>query len=53
MTDVAPSSRLMVDTRSPLDMRACPTCRGTGINPVLPVNVCPKCNGEREVPRAF
>ncbi len=46
MTDVASKTH-------PLGgMRTCPTCRGTGINPVLPTNVCPKCNGEREVPRA-
>lgn len=29
--------------------RTCPTCKGTGINPVLPVNVCPKCRGETKV----
>jgi len=29
-----------------LGQRICPTCKGTGINPVLITNVCPKCNGE-------
>jgi DnaJ-class molecular chaperone len=33
--------------------RKCPTCNGTGINPVLPTNVCPKCNGEKTVPSAW
>lgn len=31
------------------DQRQCPTCRGTGINPVQKSLVCPKCNGERVV----
>jgi DnaJ-class molecular chaperone len=31
--------------------RPCPTCKGTGINPRLPTKVCPKCSGERKVPR--
>ena len=26
--------------------RKCSTCKGTGINPVFVMNVCPKCNGE-------
>lgn len=34
-------------------VRRCPTCRGTGINPVLVTNSCPKCKGETVVPRAF
>lgn len=29
--------------------RKCPTCKGTGINPVWQSKVCPKCNGERVV----
>lgn len=31
------------------DARQCPTCRGTGINPVAIYLLCPKCNGERYV----
>ena len=31
--------------------RICPTCKGTGINPVFIINVCPKCNGETVVER--
>lgn len=30
--------------------RTCPTCQGTGINPVWMSKICPKCNGERTVP---
>lgn len=30
--------------------RVCPTCHGTGINPVWPTKICPKCNGETRVP---
>jgi hypothetical protein len=30
--------------------RPCPTCLGTGINPVEPYLLCPKCCGERVVP---
>lgn len=30
-------------------VRTCPTCKGTGINPMLPTKVCPKCNGETKV----
>jgi len=30
--------------------RKCPTCKGTGINPVAKTMVCPKCNGETTVP---
>lgn len=33
--------------------RRCPTCKGTGVNPVLPANTCPKCKGETVVPRAY
>lgn len=32
--------------------RRCPTCNGTGINPVATYMVCPKCNGEKRVPEA-
>lgn len=31
--------------------RKCPTCNGTGINPVLMRYVCPKCHGEGKVLR--
>lgn len=31
--------------------RTCPTCNGRGINPVLPHRVCPKCDGEKRLPR--
>jgi DnaJ-class molecular chaperone len=31
-------------------MRVCPTCNGTGINPLATYMVCPKCNGEKVVP---
>lgn len=34
------------------DSRCCPTCNGTGINPVATYMVCPKCNGEKRVPEA-
>lgn len=34
--------------------RTCPTCNGTGINPVLQWRVCPKCNGEKRIrPRGW
>lgn len=29
------------------DTRTCPTCNGTGINPVANYLLCPKCNGEK------
>lgn len=29
--------------------RDCPTCRGTGVNPIMTTLVCPKCKGERKV----
>jgi DnaJ-class molecular chaperone len=32
-------------------MRTCPLCDGTGLNPKLPTYVCPKCHGEKKVPR--
>lgn len=38
----------VLDTHIP-GKRVCPTCRGTGINPVWPTKVCPKCNGERRI----
>jgi DnaJ-class molecular chaperone len=31
--------------------RTCPTCRGSGVNPKMPMLVRPKCNGERKVRR--
>lgn len=31
--------------------RVCPTCNGTGINPVANYLICPKCNGEKVVPQ--
>ena len=34
----------------PEGMRFCPTCNGTGINPVAMHYLCPKCNGEKTVP---
>ena len=30
--------------------RQCPTCNGTGVNPVATWLLCPKCNGEKRVP---
>ena len=33
----------------PLGLRVCPTCKGTGINPINSLNVCPKCYGETVV----
>ena len=30
----------------------CPTCNGTGINPVASYMLCPKCNGEKRIPIA-
>lgn len=30
-------------------LRKCPTCKGTGINPVSTRDLCPKCNGEKTV----
>ena len=30
-------------------VRRCPTCNGTGINPVATYLLCPKCNGEKWV----
>lgn len=33
----------------PDDTRICPTCNGTGINPIVTTAVCPKCNGEKKV----
>lgn len=33
------------------DERQCPTCEGTGINPQTRDSVCPRCNGEKRVPR--
>jgi DnaJ-class molecular chaperone len=32
-------------------MRICPLCNGTGLNPKLITHVCPKCQGEKKVPR--
>lgn len=32
-------------------MRKCPLCNGTGLNPKLLTYVCPKCQGEKKVPR--
>jgi hypothetical protein len=40
----------LVGTRAPYGWRDCPTCRGTGINPMLLTRVCPRCGGERRVP---
>ena len=31
-------------------VRACPTCNNTGVNPVYPWLLCPKCNGEKWIP---
>jgi DnaJ-class molecular chaperone len=30
--------------------RECPTCEGKGVNPVMPMLLCPKCKGERVLP---
>jgi transglutaminase-like putative cysteine protease len=31
--------------------RTCPLCNGSGLNPKLLTHVCPKCDGEKVVPR--
>lgn len=31
--------------------RQCPLCNGKGLNPRMPWLVCPKCSGEKKVPR--
>ena len=36
-------------TNTNQDVRICPTCNGTGINPVFSYMLCPKCNGEKYV----
>jgi DnaJ-class molecular chaperone len=37
-------------TGTSTDLRRCPTCDGTGINPVATYMLCPKCNGEKWIP---
>lgn len=37
-------------TTTNIGLRRCPTCNGTGINPVATYLLCPKCNGEKLIP---
>ncbi len=41
----------MYATGTNSDLRPCPVCNQTGINPVATYMVCPKCNGEKWIPR--
>lgn len=43
---MTPPSGVNLPTVSTSGTRVCPTCKGTGVNPVWPTKVCPKCNGE-------
>lgn len=45
-----PDYRPYITPRYDYGLRTCPTCKGTGINPVNSYVVCPKCNGETKVP---
>lgn len=48
-SDLTVDQHKLVNTDAPYGWRECPTCKGTGINPVVTMYVCPRCNGERRV----